>query len=120
MYELRYYVTTDGKRPLADWIDRLPDRQARARIKTRLDRVEDGNFGDHHGVGEGVHELIVDWGPGYRVYYPRVGQLVLLLLCGGDKRTQDKDIQRAKDYFKDYQARTAQASPAGRPKRPLS
>jgi len=119
MYELRYYVTTDGKRPLTDWVDNLRDRQAKVRIKTRLDRLEDGNFGDHHAVGESVYELIIDWGPGYRVYYARIGQWILLLLCGGDKRNQDKDIERAKDYFKDHQTRSARKTPKGGPKRPL-
>lgn len=118
MYELRHYVTSDGKRPFPDWVDRLQDRQAKVRIKTRLDRLEDGNFGDHHSVGDSVYELRIDWGPGYRVYFTRIGQLILLLLCAGDKRNQDKDIQRAKDYFKDYEARTAQKPSAGRPKRP--
>jgi putative addiction module killer protein len=108
MHELRHYVTPNGRRPLPDWIEGLRDRQAKARIKTRLDRLADGNFGDHHDVGEGVYELRIDWGPGYRVYCARIGELILLLLCGGDKRTQDKDIKRAKNYFKDYKARSAQ------------
>jgi putative addiction module killer protein len=56
-----------------------------------------------------VSELRIDWGPGYRVYFARVGNVIVLLLCGGDKRTQQKDIKRAKDYFEDYKARTAQA-----------
>jgi putative addiction module killer protein len=59
----------------------------------------------------------MDWGPGFRVYYARIGELILLLLCCGDKRTQDRDIKRAKDYIKDYQARSAQKSRAGRSKR---
>jgi putative addiction module killer protein len=107
MYELRYYVTPDGKQPLPRWIDGLRDRQAKARIKTRLDRLVDGNFGDRHDVGDGVYELRIDWGPGYRVYYARIGELILLLLCGGDKRSQTKDIERAQDYFKDYKVRSA-------------
>lgn len=119
MYELRYYVTAEGNRPLPDWIGPLRDRQARARIKARLDRLADGNFGDHHAVGEGVYELRIDWGPGYRIYYAKTDRMVLLLVCGGDKRTQDRDIKRAKDYFKDYQARTAKDPRARRAKRPL-
>ena len=67
-----------------------------------------GNFGDVEPVGEGVLELRIDWGPGYRVYFGRIGQVVVLLLCGGDKRTQQRDIKRAKDYFEDYKRRTAQ------------
>ena len=64
-----------------------------------------GNFGDAKSVGSGVHELRVDHGPGYRVYFGRVGDTVVLLLCGGDKTTQAKDIDRAKSYFEDFRAR---------------
>ena len=65
-------------------------------------------FGDVEPVGEGVLELRIDWGPGYRVYFARIGQVFVLLLCGGDKRTQQRDIKRAKDNFEDYKRRTAQ------------
>ena len=92
----------------------LTDRQARARIEARLARVAVGNLGDVEPVGEGVMELRIDWGPGYRVYFARVGQAIVLLLCGGDKRTQHKDIKRAKAYFEDYEARTAKRAPRGR------
>lgn len=118
-FELRYYIASDGNRPLLEWTEGLRDRQARGRIKTRLDRVADGNFGDNHDVGGGVYELRIDWGPGYRVYFARIGEVVLLLLCGGDKRSQNRDIKRAQDYFKDYQARTAKSTPASRTKRPV-
>ena len=67
-----------------------------------------GNFGDVEPVGEGVLELRIDWGAGYRVYFARIGQVIVLLLCGGDKRTQQKDIKHAKEYFADYKKRTAQ------------
>jgi putative addiction module killer protein len=90
-----------------EWLAGLVDRQARTRIEARLAIVAGGSFGDARPVGEGVMELRVDWGPGYRVYFARVGQVVVLLLCGGDKRTQDKDIKDAKDYFQDYKQRTA-------------
>lgn len=105
--ELRYYQTVAGAQPFVEWIERLGDARARARIQARLARVAAGNFGDAQPVGEGVMELRVDWGPGYRVYFARVGQIVVLLLCGGDKRTQRKDIDRAKAYFDDFKARTA-------------
>ena len=84
----------------------LHDRQARARIQARIARVAAGSFGDSKPVGGGVLELRIDWGPGYRVYIARLGQSVMLLLSGGDKRTQDEDIKRAKEYFADYKART--------------
>lgn len=83
----------------------MPKR--RRELKRGLHVSPAGNFGDSEPVGEGVMELRVDWGPGYRVYLARLGQSVVLLLCGGDKRTQDKDIKRAKEYFKDYKARSA-------------
>jgi putative addiction module killer protein len=112
--ELRYYQTSAARRPFTDWLASLKDRQARTRIKARLARVAVGNFGDAEPVGEGVMELKVDWGPGYRVYFARIGQVIVLLLCGGDKRTQQRDIQRAKEYFEDYKTRSAQAKSRGR------
>lgn len=111
--ELRYYQTAHGERPVVTWLERLEDRQAGARIAIRLARVQHGNFGDVEPVGEGVLELRIDWGPGYRVYFARLGQTIVLLLCAGDKRTQRKDIKRAKEYFDDYKARTAKKAPRG-------
>jgi putative addiction module killer protein len=108
---LQYYQTDDYRLPFAEWLVALKDDQARARIRARLARLVEGNFGDAQAVGEGVIELRIDWGPGYRVYIARLGQVVVLLLCAGDKRTQDKDIERAKDYFKDYKARAAKEKP---------
>lgn len=78
------------------WLTKLRDRQAAARVQARLDRLAMGNPGDVKSVGEGVVEMRIDYGPGYRVYYTRRGVLVILLLCGGDKSTQVKDIVRAK------------------------
>ena len=112
--ELRYYQTSSGEQPFVEWLKGLDDRQARTRIEARLARVVIGNLGDVGPVGEGVMELRIDWGPGYRVYFARVGQVIVLLLCGGDKRTQQRDINRAKEYFEDYKARTAQKKPRGR------
>jgi putative addiction module killer protein len=111
--ELRFYQTAERKKPFHEWLLRLQDRQALTRIEARLARLAVGNFGDSKPVGEGVMELRVDWGPGYRVYFARIGQVVILLLCGGDKRTQYKDIERAKEYFDDYKTRTAQQKPRG-------
>jgi putative addiction module killer protein len=87
---------------------------ARAGLEARIARVAIGNFGDAEPVGDGVLELRIDWGPGYRVYFARLGQVVVLLLCGGDKTTQQKDIDRAKAYFDDYKARSARKRPRGR------
>lgn len=109
MLEIRYYQSAEGEQPFTGWLQALQDQQAGARIRIRLDRLALGNFGDCEPVGGGVIELRIDWGPGYRVYCARLGQTIVLLLCGGDKRTQKKDIKRAKDYFEDYKARAKQS-----------
>lgn len=79
----------------ADWFAELRDRQARARITARIRRLSLGNPGDVKPVGSGVSEMRIDYGPGYRVYFVRRGDTVVILLCGGDKRTQDRDIKLA-------------------------
>jgi putative addiction module killer protein len=112
--ELRYYQTRDGRRPFVHWLERLKDGQARTRIEARLARVAAGTLGDAEPVGEGVMELRIDWGPGYRVYFARVGQVIVLLLCGGDKKTQRRDIDRAKECLEDYKARATQGKSRGR------
>lgn len=109
MYELRYYQSANREQPLVEWLEGLADAQARARIQARLNRVALGNLGDHKAVGGGVVELRMDWGPGYRVYFARIGRVVLLLLCGGDKTTQQRDINRAKAYLEDYKARVSKS-----------
>jgi putative addiction module killer protein len=83
------------------WISSLKDIRARARIADRIDRLALGNPGDVKPVGEGVSELRIDYGPGYRLYFTRRGQRLVLLLCGGDKSTQSQDIERAKALAKD-------------------
>jgi putative addiction module killer protein len=85
----------------AKWFAGLPDRVARARIDIRIRRLSMGNAGDAKPVGEGVSELRVDHGPGYRVYFIQRGDVVIVLLAGGDKSTQDKDIRNAKALAKD-------------------
>ena len=97
-FELRRYTSADGVDHFGEWFDGLPDRQAQARVRARLDRLERGLFGDVEPCGEGVWELRVDWGPGYRVYYARSGKQIVLLLLGGDKRKQQADIKQAKEY----------------------
>ena len=84
-----------------DWLTALRDVQARARISKRIDRVALGNFGDTKPVGDGVSELRFTFGPGYRVYYTRQGDIVVILLCGGDKGSQERDIERAKALAKE-------------------
>lgn len=103
--EVRQYQTAEGRKPLAEWLDGLRDRLARARIVGRLERLGLGVRGDWKSVGGGVCELRIDHGPGYRVYFGQDGDTLILLLCGGDKRTQAKDIEQAHGYWKDYKAR---------------
>jgi putative addiction module killer protein len=99
------YETQEGTRPFDNWLRRLRDSRARQRVRTRINRLRLGNFGDYKAVGDGVCELRIDYGPGYRVYYGRDGDSIVILLIGGDKRAQDRDIETAKDYWADYKAR---------------
>ncbi|BEV01088.1 type II toxin-antitoxin system RelE/ParE family toxin [Novosphingobium olei] len=94
----------------SDWFGSLRDRRARAKIVVRLERLADGNLGDCKSVKGGVHELRVDYGPGYRVYFFQRGKELVILLCGGDKRTQHADIAQAK-RLKEEIERTDGASP---------
>ena len=85
----------------ADWLSRLRDAKGKARILSRLESIAQGSLGDTKNVGDGVRELRVHVGPGYRIYFARTGRIVLLLLCGGDKSTQHRDIERAKRLLRD-------------------
>ncbi|MCK4516165.1 MAG: type II toxin-antitoxin system RelE/ParE family toxin [Spirochaetaceae bacterium] len=105
--ELQEYVTQEGKNPFRAWLLGLRDVRGRAKIRVRLNRVRLGNFGDAKSVGGGVFELRIPHGPGYRVYMARTGSTVVLLLCGGDKSSQQHDISTAKDYWLDYQRRSS-------------
>lgn len=100
--EILIYETPDGKRPFSQWLESLRDINARAKIRARLDRVEAGNLGDYRAVGKGVCELRIDYGSGYRVYFGQLGTTVILLLCGGDKSSQDEDIRLSIEYWTDY------------------
>ena len=80
----------------AEWLINLRDRQGRAKVLSRIDRLEEGNPGVTRSVGSGVFEMKIDFGPGYRVYFIRRGEEIVILLCGGDKSTQQRDIQRAR------------------------
>jgi putative addiction module killer protein len=100
-----HYLTESGRDPLQLWLDRLPDLRARVAIVRRLDRLALGNPGDHKALRDGVHELRIDVGSGYRVYFSNVSDSVVLLLCGGVKRTQSADIDRAVRYLVSYKRR---------------
>ena len=102
--KLSYYKSAAGKTPFTDWFKGLRDPKARAKISIRLDRVIEGNLGDCAGVGAGILELRIDYGPGYRVYCIQEGERLVVLLCGGIKKGQQKDIESAKEYAKDYRS----------------
>ena len=105
MLQIDHYVTVGGVDVFATWIDSLRDRRTVAKVLTRINRLALGNFGDYRALDGGVFELRIDWGPGYRVYAARVGKVVVLLLCAGDKKSQSKDIEDAKAHLQDYKKR---------------
>ena len=105
MIEVFRYQTEGGKEPLTDWLLSLRDKQAQAKIRVRLKRLETGNFGDCEPVGDGVQELKEHLGAGYRVYFGRHGQTIVILLCGGSKKSQAADIKTAKEYWEDWKRR---------------
>lgn len=89
--------------PFREWLENLRDRKAAAKIAARLARLELGNFGDAEPVGEGVTELRIHFGPGYRVYVVQRGEVLVVVLCGGDKSSQDRDIKRAKEMARELE-----------------
>lgn len=101
MIRFVHYLTPDGRDHFGEWLQ-AQHRDVRSRVQTRLDRIELGNFGDHRNLGEGVSELRIDFGPGYRVYYGRDGDDLVVLLAGGTKRRQTRDIERAKVLWSAY------------------
>ena len=102
-YNLQYYLEDDGTAPFTEWLSNLRDRDAHARISARLNRVKLGNFGIIKALGDGVSEIKIDYGPGYRLYYAMNGKTIVLLLIGGDKSTQKQDIKLAKTYWQRQQ-----------------
>ena len=107
VYTVEHYLTANGKDVFAAWLTNLRDHRATARITVRIERLVLGLFGDCKPLRDGVWELRIDEGPGYRIYYARAGRRMILLLCGGEKSTQAKDIQYAVDYWQDWQERTS-------------
>jgi putative addiction module killer protein len=105
MLELRRFTRGSGEDVIGEWLRDLRDRRARARIESRLTLLSLGHFGDCKPVGEGVWELRVDIGPGYRVYYAMEGKSIVLLISGGDKRSQTRDIRRAVEMWYDHKKR---------------
>lgn len=107
MIEIRRYISASGRDVIGEWLLALKDARARARIAVRIARLETGNLGDHKFVRDGVWEMRIDYGPGYRVYYGMLGQQCVLLLCAGDKRKQASDIARAVEHFREYRNRVS-------------
>ncbi len=106
MIEIRHYLDRAGKDVFDAWLTKLADSRAQAKIASRINRLAAGNFGDCKRLGNRLFELRIDWGPGYRVYYTMLGKVCVLLFCGGDKRRQSSDIERAQRYLRDYKERT--------------
>jgi putative addiction module killer protein len=100
--EIEEYLDENGKGPFREWLLSLKDIKARARIRMRVNRLRLGNFGDCRFLGNGVYELKIDFGPGYRIYLGRESDVTLILLCGGHKKNQRKDIVKAKKLWQDY------------------
>ncbi len=104
-FTISYYLTKTGRKPFKEWLDGLKDIVARQKVRVRLDRVRLGNLGKNRSVGAGVYEIKIDYGPGYRVYYGLDTKTVVLLLLGGDKSSQKKDITMAQTYWEDHKGR---------------
>jgi putative addiction module killer protein len=104
--EIRRYLTTDGRDVVGTWLESLADTRAITKIIARLNRLATGNFGDVRSLGHSLHELRIDWGPGYRVYFARIGNTCVLLLAGGDKTKQRADISTALERLNDYKKRS--------------
>ncbi len=105
--EIDYYKTEHGTAPFKEWLEELRDVNGRAKIRVRLDRVRLGNFGDHKHIDDGVWELRIDYGPGYRIYFAKEENRIILLLMGGIKGSQKRDIAQAAGYLHDYRRRNS-------------
>jgi putative addiction module killer protein len=101
----RRYTTADGKEPFGLWLKALKDVRAKVAVLKRIERLEGGNFGACHPCRDGVSELVMDFGPGYRVYFAQIGKELVLLLCAGDKSGQQADIDRAVEFLEDFKER---------------
>jgi putative addiction module killer protein len=105
--DVRFYMTAAGRVPAREWLDGLRDRDGRNAIEARIARLSLGLLGRVREVGAGVHELKIEVGPGYRVYFANDGVAVVIILTASDKSTQKPAIKRAKEYWRDYQERKA-------------
>lgn len=103
--ELRIYCTKEGKKPFTEWMKSLKDKIVKSQITNRLNRVMQGNYGDYNPVGNGVYELRIHYGSGYRIYFTEQENTIVLLLLGGNKSTQSRDIEKAKKYWHEFRER---------------
>jgi putative addiction module killer protein len=109
--QIVFYADADGNEPFQIWIDALRDIQGRRRIIKRIFRVQQGNYGDVESIGEGLSELRLFFGPGYRVYFGEDADNIVIILCGGDKSSQNRDIENAKAYWLEYQINAKTENP---------
>ena len=100
--ELQFYTAQNGSVPFIEWFHGFQDQRTQSRIQKRLQRLANGSFGDCQPVGDGVFELRLHFGPGYRIYFGRIDNTIILLLCGGDKSSQTRDIVSAKTYWMEH------------------
>ena len=106
---IRYYIAANGKAPVLEWLNKIKDRVTLTRIRQRISRLELGMYGDYKVIGKGLCELRLNFGGGYRVYFAEEGQEIIVLLCGGDKTTQSRDIASAKMYLEELKRRVSHA-----------
>jgi putative addiction module killer protein len=109
--QIVFYADRDGKEPFQIWLDALRDTKGRRRILNRLLRVQQGNYGDVEPVGDGISELRLFFGPGYRVYFGEDAGNIVVILCGGDKDSQTKDIENARIYWQEYKTNAKAENP---------
>lgn len=107
-YKIKLYETPTGKCPFDKWLNKLADTKAQVTIDLRLERIKMENFGQCKPVGSSVYELKIDFGPGYLIYFGKIGLEIILLLCAGNKQSQKKDIENAKKYFKEFKTQEKQ------------
>lgn len=103
MVQIEHYVDAKGRKPFWEWQKSLKDLKAKVSVLTRLNRLQLGNLGDCKSVSKGVYELRIQHGPGYRIYFGRVDEKKVIILCGGDKNTQKQDIKKAHEFWADWQ-----------------